>query len=325
MRVRRRELLVGGTAAVLGGCAGASDAPEEPARRGVAAEARRRASAASPPFAPARLREVRARLVPLAERTAPSRPGEWLHHHPEPGQTFEEYTRSRPTPPTPERRELVVQPLGETSPERARILELVTRYLTLHFGLPARQAPALSWGAIPRGARRRPPGGTPQILSGWILRDVLAPRLPRDAAALLGFTETDLWPGDGWNYVFGEASLEERVGVWSLHRYGDPEASPRAFRMTLLRALKVAVHETGHMFSLPHCTAYKCVQAGINSLEEEDRSPLALCPECLAKVSWITSTDPRDRLRGPRDFCREVGLASEADGFDRALSALGAG
>jgi archaemetzincin len=48
--------------------------------------------------------------------------------------------------------------------------------------------------------------------------------------------------------------------VWSLARNGDPTESPEAFRIALLRAMKIAVHETGHMFSLEHCTAYRCVQ-----------------------------------------------------------------
>ena len=73
-------------------------------------------------------------------------------------------------------------------------------------------------------------------------------------------------------YTYGvPANLRDRVGVWSIHRYGDPDASKSAYKLTLERALKVAVHETSHMFSLRHCTAYECVMGGSNSLDESDR------------------------------------------------------
>src|SRR3712207_7363776 len=44
------------------------------------------------------------------------------------------------------------------------------------------------------------------------------------------------------------------------------------FKLTLLRTLKIAAHETGHMFSVRHCTKYECVMNGSNHLGETDRS-----------------------------------------------------
>ena len=88
------------------------------------------------------------------------------------------------------------------------------------------------------------------MLTTYILHDVLPPRLSQDAAVLIALTAADLWPGEGWNYVFGQASLSDRVGVWSLHRFGDAEESDDAFRQCLRRTLKTASHETGHMFSM---------------------------------------------------------------------------
>lgn len=254
------------------------------------------------------------------ERTSP-RPGEWLHDHPETGQTFEEYLRSGPTAPTAKRRTLVVQPLGELGESSAKIVTLVASYLEAHFGLPVRLAERAPLPAPPHGARRTTERGE-QLLTRWLLDDVLRQRVTEDASSVLGFLATDLWPGAGWNYVFGEASLTERVGVWSLARFGDPDAGPIAFQSALSRAMKTGVHEAGHAFSLPHCTRYRCVQAGVNSLEESDVAPLWPCAECLPKIAWVTSTDPRERLERTRDFCARHRFADEAAFLERARAAI---
>ena len=76
---------------------------------------------------------------------------------------------------------------------------------------------------------------------------------------------TDIYPKEEWNYVYGLASLFDKVGVFSFARY-DPdfwkdESQHRLFEdkpwdRILSRACKVMSHEIGHMFSLKHCTFY---------------------------------------------------------------------
>ena len=151
---------------------------------------------------------------------------------------------------------------------------------------------------------------------------MLEPRLPKDAVAYIAFTTSDLWPGRGWNFVFGQASLRSRVGVWSIYRNGDPERSPAAFRLCLVRTMKTATHETGHMFSMLHCTAYECNMCGSNHREESDRRPIALCPECVAKLWWITKSDPVERYRKLAAFSRKNGLRAEADSYEKSVQAL---
>ena len=59
----------------------------------------------------------------------------------------------------------------------------------------------------------------------------------------------------------------------------------------LKRTLKVAAHETGHMFSMRHCTKFECVMSGTNHLAETDRRPIDACPECTAKICWFSDVD----------------------------------
>ena len=266
---------------------------------------------------------AREKLRPLHERPGPAQPGEWRHRYRESGQTFEEYVENNPTRPTAQRPTLVIQPIGPFDPARERILTQTIDYMGRFFNLPTRREPPLSLDVIPTHARRvHRTWGDKQLHSQWILNRLLQPRLPADAAALIAFTASDLYPEDGWNYVFGEADLKARVGVWSVYRHGDPSQSKEAELLALRRALKVAVHETGHNFSLEHCTAYRCVQAGVNNLDEEDRSPLWLCPECVTKIVWMSENNIETRYEKLLAFCRDAGLDTEARFFSRSLEVL---
>ena len=158
-----------------------------------------------------------------------------------------------------------------------------------------------------------------QIKSTFVLDQVLKPNLPEDAFALIAFTSSDLYPADDWNFVFGQASLRHRVGVWSIFRNGNPETE---FKDCLLRTLKTATHETGHMFSVRHCIDYDCNMCGSNSREESDRRPLYLCPQCVAKIWWATRCDPVGRFRQLENFCAQHGLADEATYYQQAASVL---
>ena len=91
-----------------------------------------------------------------------------------------------------------------------------------------RQVPLAS---IPVRARRTHPSwGDPQVLTGYVLHELLEPERPADALAYVALTASDLWPGRGWNFVFGEANLRQRTGVWSIYRNGDPGASLKSVR-----------------------------------------------------------------------------------------------
>jgi len=268
---------------------------------------------------PLDLDNLRRLFQPLGEPP----PGDWLDIHDEPGQTFEEYLLSDPTTSHSLRRIIYVQPLGPFTPSQRAVVDATADFLSRYFQLPLRVSNDWPESLVPEDARRRHPDwGVEQILTDFVLYDLLKPRLPDDAAAYLALTAIDLWPGEGWNFVFGEASIEDRVGVWSIHRYGDPSGGEGAFRLCLLRTLKTATHEAGHLFSMDHCTAYACNMGGSESLAESDRGPLALCPECLAKLCWATQCDPIARYRQLIDFCRTYGLTAEQSFYEHCLQTL---
>jgi archaemetzincin len=161
-----------------------------------------------------------------------------------------------------------------------------------------------------------------QILTTYVLEQILIPNLASDAAAFLALTTSDLWPAEGWNFVFGQAYIEQHVGVWSLYRNGDPHKNRQDFNLCLIRTLKTAAHETGHIFSIEHCIKYECVMNGSNHREESDSHPLEFCPECLAKVCWITGADIKQRYKKLAGFCRRNSLTKEAELYDKSINVL---
>jgi archaemetzincin len=275
------------------------------------------------PSSPEGLRVTIEKVRSLHKLMGPPQPGDWLETFQEPGQTFEEYLHSNPTRPEGERRVLYVQPLGKFTPAQTRVVALAAEFLSRFFALPVRVREPAPLDKVPRTAQRNSPfGDSRQIQASYIMLDVLRPTLPTDAAALIGFTSSDLFPDATLNFVFGQANLRERVGVWSLFRLGRPDVSEADFQLTLLRTLKIAAHETGHMFSLQHCTKYECVMNGTNHLGETDRHPLDACPECVAKLCWAAGTDPRERYARLAAFCAENGLTVEQHFFEESARAL---
>lgn len=241
--------------------------------------------------------------------------GDWIAgpgRH-ERGQTYEAWRDADPVRATGRRRTLYILRIGGVDPVHDSIVERTAEFLGRYYALPVAHLDAIEdvadWPSV---ATRDRGGARPQLNSRWILEHVLTPRLPEDGAALLALTDHDLWPGDDWNFVFGQASLQARVGVWSVARFGNPNAGREAYRRCLLRTLKVACHETGHMFSFAHCRAYACVMAGSNTMAETDRQPLWLCPECVSKAWDATGADPVERFRRLEAHCHDLGFPDES-------------
>ncbi|MGB7070360.1 MAG: archaemetzincin [Pyrinomonadaceae bacterium] len=267
-----------------------------------------------------RLEDAIRSIEPFFKRMAKPAANDWLAIYPESGQTFKEYVESDPTLPTLERGTIFVLPLGEFDEGQKRVIAIASEYLEAFYGLPVKQFPTRKLPAtlnrkdfrIDGSKRKR------QIQTGYILTDILPTILPVDAAALIAFTNEDLYPGKSMNYVFGQASLGKRVGVWSLSRLDD-NADDIKF---LLRTLKIAAHETGHMFSMRHCTKYECVMSGTNNLSETDSRPVDACPECMAKISLLSGVDPHERYLKLAQICSLYGLGDESAEFLRKAAAV---
>jgi archaemetzincin len=262
-------------------------------------------------------------LLPLHKPMRIPEPSDWLASHAEPGETYREFLAARPIQASKERRTIYIQPLGEFTVDQRKIVDLTAEFLGHFYQLPVKFVPDLPLSVIPaEGRRKHPKTGEPQILTTYVLHNLLKPELPKDAVVSLALTADDLWPGGDWNFVFGQASRRDRVGVWSIHRFGNASESEEAFKLVLLRTLKTAAHETGHMFSLPHCVHFECLMNGSNHLQETDLQPLWACPQCLAKLCHSTGAKPSEHFESLAAFAQEHGLSSEQGFWELSLFVL---
>ena len=239
------------------------------------------------------------------------RPGrdDWLAQHHERGQSFEAFERR--WRPDPARTKIYVLPVGKFGPTDPALGDL-ERITEAHFAMDVVFLDPVTEEDLALKGRKH--GGHRQLHAFTILHR-LKLRVPDDAQVLLAVTNVDLYPEPSWNFVFGLASLGERVAVFSFARYhpsfyGEP-VEPDTPQRVLTRAVKVMTHELGHTFGMEHCTHFACNMNGSNHLDETDRAPLHLCPVCLRKLQHAVGFDPERRYRDLAD-------AYEATGLDEA-------
>lgn len=263
--------------------------------------------------------EIEQRLRPLATAMPKPGPSDWLAQHKEAGQTFDEYVASQPVRKSERRDRIYLCLIGEFSKEQELVLTITSEYLAVVFQVPVEVREKLSLDKIPERAKRKhPTWGDQQVLSTYVLEEVLQPNRPKNALAYIAFTSSDLWPGEGWNFVFGQASLSNRVGVWSIYRDGNPAKSADDFHLCLSRTMKTASHETGHILGLPHCIAFHCNMNGSNNRSESDLAPLQFCPVCLRKVCWNLQVAPAKYLQDLETFCTKHHFDAEAKWYRKA-------
>ncbi|MCS7103842.1 MAG: archemetzincin, partial [Candidatus Korarchaeum sp.] len=89
----------------------------------------------------------------------------------------------------------------------------------------------------------------------------------------------------GTNFVFGQAEVGGRLGAVYIARlnpsfYGSKENDG----LFLLRVLKEASHELGHVLGLGHCSNVRCVMSFSNSVWEVDRKDWLPCESCRRRL-----------------------------------------
>lgn len=237
--------------------------------------------------------------------------GDWLSSHKENGQTFEQYLNSKHIAPTKAENVIYVRPIGNFNDLQKKQIKLLNEYLEIFFQLKSKTLATLSNDVVPPSARRMFYECHEQFLAGYLLDSILKKEKPANRIALMGLTETDLYPKPEWNFVFGLASYRDRVGVSSINRLQDDKLTEENFNLCLSRLLKISSHEIGHMFGMHHCITANCVMNGSNGLAETDKNSIRLCSVCQQKLHSCIKYDNQKRLTALEKYFKRNNLTEE--------------
>lgn len=249
-------------------------------------------------------------------------PRDWLAKYPEGGQTYSEFLRSEPNRLDDKRRLIYLQPIGDFTTESAPSLDKLREFTESYFTLETKLLPTLTIAADQVTTRVREGTTRPQWLASDILK-ILEPQLPPDAYCLLGITLTDLFSNSTPTYVFGQATIKNRTGVFSFARfdpafYDDPRRAD-VETLILRRSCHTLAHEICHIFGMQHCIYFSCPVNGSNNLDENDSRPMQLCPVCLRKLHSTIGFDPVERDRGLLEVYRSLGFRKEDEWVQRRI------
>ena len=169
-----------------------------------------------------------------------------------------------------EKKIIAVQPLG---PVRGDVLEVIAANLQAFFQIRTKVFPDLP---MPDGAF----SSHRSQYNCYPILKFLGTLRPDDAIKIIGVTDVDLFIPI-LTYVFGEAELRGNATVISTYRLARAKdwehiPSKRLFE----RAAKIAIHEMGHTFRLPHCKEDRCIMSSFPVLSHIDERPIYFCRYC---------------------------------------------
>lgn len=267
-------------------------------------------------------------LIQIADTMTEPKPGEWLYEIGEKGQTFDEFVKGKWERPDSRYRTIYLQPLGNFPEKKSPDVKLLKHFAQSFFMMPVTVLPVIDVDTLNITSRENPFTFNRQLLTTDIL-DYLELHFPSDAYCLAAITIHDLYPESSWNFVFGQASLIRRVGVFSFARY-DPaflgqhhDLHPADLNKIILkRSCKVLSHEIGHMFGMYHCIYYHCGMNGSNNLQESDSKPIHLCPICLRKMYYSIGFDVKKRYEQLQKFYQSVGFKNYVKDIGDLLKAV---
>ncbi|CAE7593755.1 AMZ2 [Symbiodinium natans] len=236
------------------------------------------------------------------------RRGDWLAEKKETGQTYTTYSRRMKPPMTPTKHTdtILLVPMGSSFSEgiAVKFLSYLVDYCAAFFSgmtLDILDKPL----SLAKARKRMNDFNHEQYLIADLFEALHSEtRSHRKAYCRLGITMEDIYPGEEWNYVFGQAKPMERVGVFSFARHSpffyhglhasqvSGSASHDQQAIWLRACMRTMVHETCHMFGILHCVYFHCLMNGSNGPQDTAGRSSFMCPVCLRKLLLALSYSP---------------------------------
>ena len=162
---------------------------------------------------------------------------DWLALVKERGQPYRRYVEGHPVRAQPGER-LAFLPVGPFGPIQKGVFDKTVAFARIWFELDVH---VVEGKPLPKSGWHRQRAWGKQYETKYFLDHLLPNHMPKNTVCFFAVTIADLYPGPGWNFVFGEASLRRRVGVWSLARYFPHFRREEPTPERMLEALRRAV------------------------------------------------------------------------------------
>ena len=236
-------------------------------------------------------------------------------------QTFRRYVVSEPRRNTA-RAPLSLCVIGELSQTEERLLLIVREFLGITFDAPLRLQSRIRMADIPGEFQRFDERfNDRQLDTAGLLGEVLTPRLPGDAFAIVGITTSDLFPLPTAELLEWQGVGRSHVSLFVLpHHHDGPIAAPDARRI-VLRGLAAGFQGLAPLYGLGTCTEADCVHhVGDTSSDPQ----VLLSPGCLHALCWNLDIEPKALLRSQQRFFVKYGLRDQASACQTMLRRLAA-
>lgn len=253
--------------------------------------------------------------------------GDWLMNHKEFGQTFDEFSRSKPKlVSSPKVIYLMSLSYSETTLMNIDfILGLKMIAEAYFFGMKVKLIQKVyDLGKYKIKTKINSESKKIQICANQILSFIYKD-IPSNAYCMIAFTDQDLYLEEmeeqeeentdsqeneekvdseekesiSHSFTFGLTYPKLSISIFSFARY-DPlfytndktsdsknENMQKFFTILLKRSCRVLIKEISIMMNLKNCIYYDCAINGFSSMEEFDNKPFEVCPICLRKIYAI--------------------------------------
>ena len=236
--------------------------------------------------------------------------------------SLEDFINSNPNRIDSVRKVVYLLPFGNMKPEVEEIIRAEVEYLKAFLQLEVKVLDRIPYDSIKKmtsiKTRMVPYSDldyysemkgeistlTEQIHASSFMNAVMKNNKPKDAIAVLGITEHDIYNPE-YNFLFGISELKDGVGLVSTFRlidYGED---------TKYNIRKVVSKQIVNMFSIPNVKDFKCLLNYHNSLEELSHGVFDLSPRALEKLKYAIGFDYSERFDALAEFWQKENNENE--------------
>lgn len=233
-------------------------------------------------------------------------------------------------------RTIYLIPFGNMKPEVEEILKKELKYLEAFFQLPVKLLDRVPFDDIKKieAVETRMIGSTDyeyyskekdlpnqnidlheQINAKSFIQHYLKNNKPKDAVAVLGITEHDIY-APKYNYLFGLSNTSGGLGLVSTFRLIDYKETTRA------NIRKVISKQIANMFSIPNVKDYVCLLNFHNSKEELEKGIFHISPVALEKLKYNIGFNHHKRFSDLQNFWLMEGNKEQADFYGECIRLL---